>query len=89
MQQRQDRTGRKPMYPCAQRQRKKFSYKRDWEGRTYPVSISASRFHLADLVASTIYESKGLEFNDASIFLIRWSSAINSEDIGVFIQFFP
>ena len=66
----------------------KNSYKRNWEGRNYPVSTSALVFHLANLVASTIYDSKGLEFNDVSILFDQMVTAINV-DIGVFIQFFP
>jgi hypothetical protein len=69
--------------------KQKTSHKRDWEGRNYPVSTSALGFHFADLVASTIYESKGLEFNDVRILFDQMISAINSVDIGVFIQFFP
>ena len=48
-------------------------------------------FNLAYLVASTIYESKGLEFNDVRILFGQMVSlaAVNSMDIGLFVQFFP
>ena len=53
------------------------------------MSISGSGIHLANFVASTIYQSKGLEFNDVIILFNQMVSAFNKLNIGIFIQFFP